>query len=122
MKYVANTTYGYTSATFSGRCCCPPVADAIVGLARFTLENAIRTTKEWGRGKKWKGAEVVYGDTDSLFIRMPKYSVRDAFKFGSELCEYINSMSPPPVNLKLEKVYDTCILQTKKIIAIMMIE
>jgi len=114
LKYVANVTYGYTSATFSGRCCCPPVADAIVGLARATLTNAINTANKWGQEETWKGAKVVYGDTDSLFIEMAGRSVKEAFEFGRKLCDHINHHSPEPVNLKLEKVYDGSMLQTKK--------
>ena len=90
-------------------------ADAIVSLARISLEGAISIANKWGeKGKKWEGAEVVYGDTDSLFVRMKGYNVKEAFKFGKELCKAVTDMSPPPVSLKLEKVYETCILQTKK--------
>jgi DNA polymerase zeta len=38
LKYVANVTYGYTSATFSGRCAMPLLADAIVECGRRTLK------------------------------------------------------------------------------------
>ena len=60
LKLIANVTYGYTAANFSGRMPCVEVADSIVGKARETLERAIKlitNTPEWG-------ARVVYGDTD----------------------------------------------------------
>ena len=60
LKLIANVTYGYTAANFSGRMPCVEVADSIVGKARETLERTIqmiRGTPEWG-------AKVVYGDTD----------------------------------------------------------
>ena len=60
LKLIANVTYGYTAANFSGRMPCVEVADSIVGKARETLERAIRlisTTDKWR-------ARVVYGDTD----------------------------------------------------------
>jgi predicted TIM-barrel fold metal-dependent hydrolase len=39
LKFIANVTYGYTSATFSGRMPCVEIADAIVQTGRETLEN-----------------------------------------------------------------------------------
>ena len=49
LKYVANVTYGYTSATFSGRCAMPVLADAIVECGRRTLTNAINLATEMGK-------------------------------------------------------------------------
>lgn len=64
LKYVANVTYGYTSATFSGRSAMPLLADSIVECGRRTLSNAINLANSWGKShNKWQGAEVVYGDT-----------------------------------------------------------
>ena len=60
LKLIANVTYGYTAASFSGRMPCVEVADSIVGKARETLERAIKlisATREWR-------ARVVYGATD----------------------------------------------------------
>lgn len=39
LKLIANVTYGYTSATFSGRMPCVEVADSIVQTGRETLEK-----------------------------------------------------------------------------------
>ena len=39
LKYIANVTYGYTSASFSGRMPCAELADSIVQTGRETLEN-----------------------------------------------------------------------------------
>ena len=39
LKYIANVTYGYTSASFSGRMPCAEIADSIVQTGRETLEN-----------------------------------------------------------------------------------
>jgi len=116
LKYVANVTYGYTSATFSGRSPMPILADAIVECGRRTLSNAIKLASEWGRDddNKWSGAEVIYGDTDSIFIKLKDRSVQEAFEFGREFCEAVTASNPPPVQLKLEKVYLPCLLQTKK--------
>jgi DNA polymerase zeta len=39
LKFIANVTYGYTSASFSGRMPCVEIADAIVQTGRETLEK-----------------------------------------------------------------------------------
>jgi DNA polymerase zeta len=39
LKFIANVTYGYTSATFSGRMPAVEIADAIVQTGRETLEK-----------------------------------------------------------------------------------
>ena len=72
LKYVANVTYGYTSATFSGRSAAPLVADAIVECGRRALTNAINLTNKWGKEEngQWSGCTVLYGDTDSVFIKV----------------------------------------------------
>eukprot|EP00536_Pseudo-nitzschia_multiseries_P006259 jgi/Psemu1/255250/estExt_Genewise1Plus.C_1300068 len=122
LKYVANVTYGYTSATFSGRCAMPLLADTIVECGRRTLQRAMHLANQWGQGtdpwgkedKNWLGAEVIYGDTDSLFIRMPGRSYKEAFDFGEIFCTAVTSLNPPPVQLKLEKVYVGSIMQTMK--------
>lgn len=82
LKYIANVTYGYTSATFSGRMPAVEIADSIVQSGRETLEKVghtyalihlfcilndpqaialVDSTPKWG-------AKVVYGDTDSMFM------------------------------------------------------
>ncbi|CAN6620817.1 DNA polymerase zeta catalytic subunit [Trichomonascus vanleenenianus] len=110
LKLTANVIYGYTSATYSGRMPCAEIADSIVLTARETLERAIDVIEST---EKWN-ARVVYGDTDSIFVHLPGKSRTEAFDIGEEIAERITKMNPHPVNLKFEKVYHPCILQTKK--------
>ncbi|GAA5899314.1 DNA-directed DNA polymerase [Sporobolomyces salmoneus] len=110
LKFLANVTYGYTSATFSGRMPAVEVADAIVQTGRETLERAIVTIKN---KKEWN-AQVVYGDTDSLFIYLPGRSKEDAFRIGNEMANQVTSENPRPIKLKFEKVYLPCVLLAKK--------
>ncbi|GAA5897069.1 hypothetical protein JCM5296_004286 [Sporobolomyces johnsonii] len=110
LKFLANVTYGYTSATFSGRMPAVEVADAIVQTGRETLEAALRTI----RGNKEWGAEVVYGDTDSLFIYLPGKTVEEAFRIGNEMADTVTSQNPRPIKLKFEKVYTKSVLIAKK--------
>ncbi|XP_011881898.1 PREDICTED: DNA polymerase zeta catalytic subunit [Vollenhovia emeryi] len=110
LKLIANVTYGYTSANFSGRMPCIEIGDSVVSKGRETLERAIKlveTTPKWG-------ARVVYGDTDSLFVLLPGKSREEAFTIGEEIADAVTATNPPPVKLKFEKVLHPCILQTKK--------
>lgn len=110
LKLIANVTYGYTSASFSGRMPCAEIADSIVQTGRETLEKAIaliHSVKRWG-------AEVVYGDTDSLFVYLKGRTKDQAFDIGEEIARTVTNMNPRPVKLKFEKVYLPCVLLAKK--------
>ena len=110
LKLIANVTYGYTSASFSGRMPCSEIADSIVQTGRETLEKAIaliHSVERWG-------AEVVYGDTDSLFVYLKGRTRDEAFDIGEEIAKRVTEMNPRPVKLKFEKVYHPCVLLAKK--------
>ncbi|KPI43322.1 DNA polymerase zeta catalytic subunit [Cyphellophora attinorum] len=95
LKLIANVTYGYTSAIQTGR---------------ETLEKAIaliHNTEKWG-------AEVVYGDTDSLFVYLKGRTRAQAFDIGEDIADTITKLNPRPVKLKFEKVYHPCVLLAKK--------
>ncbi|CDF77608.1 DNA polymerase zeta catalytic subunit [Chondrus crispus] len=112
LKMIANVTYGYTAASFSGRMPCSGLADAIVQCGRDSLEEIVRYVEE--ELKEETGATVVYGDTDSLFVKVPGATRNEAFDVGERIVKKASEMFPDPITLKLEKVYQPCILQTKK--------
>ena len=87
----------------------PLLADTIVECARRTLKDAIDVANAWGMDESgtWYGCRCVYGDTDSVFVRLPGRTVKEAFQFGEEFCTAVTKMNPPPVQLKLEKVTTT---------------
>lgn len=110
LKLIANVTYGYTSASFSGRMPCSDLADSVVQTGRETLEKAIdfiENNPDWG-------AKVVYGDTDSLFVYLPGKSREDAFKIGKSMALEVTKRNPAPIELKFEKVYHPSLLISKK--------
>ena len=110
LKLIANVTYGYTSASFSGRMPCSEIADSIVQTGRETLEKAIALI----HSVDFWGAEVVYGDTDSLFVHLKGRTRDEAFDIGNQIAKAITDMNPRPVKLKFEKVYHPCVLLAKK--------
>uniref|UniRef100_A0A8D9BNJ6 DNA polymerase n=1 Tax=Cacopsylla melanoneura TaxID=428564 RepID=A0A8D9BNJ6_9HEMI len=110
LKLIANVTYGYTAANFSGRMPCIEVGDSVVSKGRETLQKAIEivnTTKKWQ-------CRVVYGDTDSMFVLASGKTKQEAFEIGKDIANVVTNSNPTPVKLKFEKVYQPCILQTKK--------
>ncbi|KAI5961013.1 REV3 [Candida pseudojiufengensis] len=109
LKLIANVTYGYTSATFSGRMPNSDIADAIVASGREILETSIELIESGGFG-----AKVVYGDTDSLFVYFPGKSKAEAFSSGRKIAKLVTDYFPDPLQLKFEKVYHPCVLLAKK--------
>uniref|UniRef100_H2ZKD5 DNA polymerase zeta catalytic subunit n=1 Tax=Ciona savignyi TaxID=51511 RepID=H2ZKD5_CIOSA len=112
LKLIANVTYGYTAANYSGRMPCVEIGDSIVHKSRETLERAIKLVNS--NFPRW-GGRVVYGDTDSMFIALkPGTSKKEAFRIGRDIVTEVTNANPRPIKLKLEKIYQPCILQTKK--------
>ncbi|KAF3772835.1 DNA polymerase zeta catalytic subunit [Nymphaea thermarum] len=110
LKLIANVTYGYTAAGFSGRMPCAELADSIVQCGRRTLEKAISFISAH---ETWN-ARVIYGDTDSMFVLLKGRTLEEAFIIGQEMATAVTAMNPYPVTLKMEKVYNPCFLLTKK--------
>nr|CAG4712031.1 unnamed protein product [Naegleria fowleri] len=110
LKLIANVTYGYTSANFSGRMPLSDLADAIVQLARQTLENAIETVNQRFKGK----CRVAYGDTDSLFVECIDSTKEEAFKLGKEIVKIVTNSNPKPITLQMERVFHPSFLVSKK--------
>uniref|UniRef100_A0A914YDQ6 DNA polymerase zeta catalytic subunit n=1 Tax=Panagrolaimus superbus TaxID=310955 RepID=A0A914YDQ6_9BILA len=113
LKLIANVTYGYTAANYSGRMPCAELADAIVSKGREALERAIKMIEDDVNGE-YQGSQVIYGDTDSLFILMPGLSKADAFRIGRKIADDVTAVNPYPMKLKFEKVMMPCCLLAKK--------
>ncbi|KAI9247624.1 hypothetical protein BY458DRAFT_536724 [Sporodiniella umbellata] len=110
LKFIANVTYGYTSASYSGRMPSVDIGDSIVSTGRAILEKTIdliNTTEIWG-------AKVVYGDTDSVFVYFEGKSREEAFALSQTIADTITHLNPNPIRLKFEKIYHPAILLAKK--------
>ncbi len=68
LKILANAMYGYMGWT-GARWYCKPAAEAVTAWGRETIRKAIAIAKELG-------LEVIYGDTDSLFIKYDEEKVK----------------------------------------------
>lgn len=114
LKMVANCTYGYTSASFSGRMPCCDIADAIVDTARATLERAIKIIETHRFDGHEAPLSVIYGDTDSCFVHAPGRTLREAFSLGREIARVVTANNPAPVELCFEKVLMPSVYMAKK--------
>ncbi|CAF0991008.1 unnamed protein product [Adineta steineri] len=110
LKLIANVTFGYTSASFSGRMPSVEIGDSIVHTARTVLERAIDFIKT----NPQFGGRVVYGDTDSLFIQFPHSTRSQAFEQSHLLVKALNQLYPTPIKIKFEKIYMQSVLASKK--------
>ncbi|KAJ1459613.1 hypothetical protein M885DRAFT_459448 [Pelagophyceae sp. CCMP2097] len=115
LKLVANVTYGYAAASFSGRQPCAELADAIVSSGRSYLEAAICIAEGVARETtRVEGAAVKYGDTDSLFVELRGRSVESALRICADIAQRVGSKTPRCVVLKREYVFSPCALVAKK--------
>jgi DNA polymerase zeta len=89
---------------------CIDLADAIISKSRETLINSINFINN---SYAEFGGEVIYGDTDSMFVEFKNTTKEEAFRRAEKLCELITLANPNPIKLKLEKVYSECVLLCK---------
>ncbi|VDN15292.1 unnamed protein product [Dibothriocephalus latus] len=100
------------------------VGDSIVHKGRETLERAIQlvetgegvlpgTPTPWLAGGSCN-AKVIYGDTDSLFVKLSHCDKATSFRLGQAIADAVSQANPAPIKLKLEKVFFPCLLEAKK--------
>ncbi|CAB1350068.1 unnamed protein product, partial [Coregonus sp. 'balchen'] len=59
-------------------------------------------------------AKVIYGDTDSVMVKLGVDTVSRAMEVGREAAEWVSSHFTPPIKLEFEKVYYPYLLINKK--------
>ena len=101
LKILANSFYGYLGFP-GGRWYSLECAQSVTAYARNYVQQVIEKAK--------KEFEVVYGDTDSIFIRLGKKTKKDALDFLKE----INRGLPSLMELELENFYVRGIFVSKK--------
>ena len=98
LKVILNASYGVMGAEIFPLYCLP-VADATAALGRNTITATINRCKELG-------IEVVYGDTDSLFLKAPSQEqIREITNWASDKLG---------IELDLEKVYRYVAFSSRK--------
>jgi len=98
LKVVLNASYGVFGADRFALYC-PPVAEATAAIGRYAISQTLEKARELG-------IEVLYGDTDSLFLESPDQS---ALK---NLVDW--SMSSLHMELEVDKNYRYLALSSRK--------
>jgi len=102
LKLLANSTYGYFG--YSGaRWYSNEGAGAIAAYARKYIRDAIKIFEK-------KKFEIIYGDTDSVYLTLGKRKLKDAIK----VMDSINKTLPETMELELEDHYKRGIFVMKK--------
>ena len=117
-KVTANSLYGQIGSRTS-----QIYLKDIAASTTATGRERIMVAKEFV--EKNYGAEVIYGDTDSIFIRFPFYNADGTplrgretlalgIKAGQRASDEINKILPAPQNLAYEKTFYPFIILSKK--------
>ncbi len=100
LKILTNSVYGYTG--WSGaRWYCRECAEATTAWGRFFIKKAVEIAKNMG-------FDVLYGDTDSLFVKKEFVSEKDI----EDLIERISKEMP--INIEIDEKYDAIFFVEKK--------
>lgn len=118
VKVVMNSLYGYCGARM-GQIPCPAVSTSITSFGREDIEKTkLFVEKKFGKSicPGERQAEVIYGDTDSVFVKFQAKSLEQAIHFGKEIEKNINitEMWQRPMYLEYEKCYSSFLLMNKK--------
>jgi DNA polymerase I len=98
LKVILNASYGVFGAeTFN--LYCPPVAEATAAYGRQAITKTVEEAKKLG-------IDVLYGDTDSVFLKAPSSWQIEALKTWSE--------KNLKLDLDLEKTYRFVVLSSRK--------
>ena len=106
-KVVANSMYGQTgSKTSPIRKLCVAACTTAAG------RNALYFAKQVAESEF--GGQVVYGDTDSIFIKFPTKSLEESIKMGIACGKSITSQMRKPYKIAYEKTFYPFILFCRK--------
>ncbi|KAG9349935.1 hypothetical protein JZ751_026288 [Albula glossodonta] len=115
LKISANSVYGFTGAQV-GKLPCLEISQSVTGFGRQMIEQTkqlveSRYTIENGYQANSK---VIYGDTDSVMVKVGVSTVKEAMDLGKEAAEWVSSHFVQPIKLEFEKVYYPYLLINKK--------
>ena len=106
-KVVANSVYGQTgSRTSPIRKLCVAACTTAAGRKALYLAKSIVETEY--------GAEVIYGDTDSIFIKFPTKDLAESIASGISAGKRITSQCRKPYKIAYEKTFFPFILFCRK--------
>jgi DNA polymerase I len=107
LKVMANAFYGYFGYQ-RAKIYSVEIASSVTALGRETIHKTVKTMEEDF------GYEVVYGDTDSVMIKVPTESLEEAEKIGKDVAAKMTAMLPGIMELEFEKIFKRFLPLTKK--------
>ncbi|KAG8007087.1 DNA polymerase delta catalytic subunit, partial [Nibea albiflora] len=115
LKISANSVYGFTGAQV-GKLPCLEISQSVTGFGRQMIEQTKQLVEsKYTISSGYQGdAKVIYGDTDSVMVKLGVATVKEAMDIGREAAEWVSSHFTPPIKLEFEKVYYPYLLINKK--------
>lgn len=107
LKIMANSFYGYTGY-LRARLYVMDVANSITAYGRENIQKTKKIIEENFP------VEVIYGDTDSIFLKTDITNLDKAAQLGKRISKYVTEHLPGYLELEFEKVYRTFLILTKK--------
>jgi len=104
LKVLINSIYGYTGWTLA-RWYCRECAEATTAWGRHCIKRSVKIAKDMG-------FEVLYGDTDSLFIKKDELSLEELEKEALKLIDRLSKELP--VQIEIDEYYRTIFFVEKK--------
>ncbi|MCD6367742.1 MAG: DNA polymerase elongation subunit [Candidatus Aenigmarchaeota archaeon] len=104
LKIMANAFYGQLGYPKS-RLYVIEVANSVTAFGRSIIQNTMKEIES-------KGFEIIYGDTDSVFVKVGTDDLDKAWEIGEKITKEIKL--PGKLILELEKVFRSFLIQTKK--------
>jgi len=115
LKISANSVYGFTGATV-GMLPCLEISSSVTAFGRTMIDHTqqLVEAKYNVRNGYAHDAQVIYGDTDSVFVKFGVDTVAEAMSLGEEAAEMVSKTFLSPIKLEFEKVYYPYLLMNKK--------
>lgn len=107
LKIMANAFYGYTGYT-RAKIYVLDIANAITSCGRYLIQKTRDTVDSLGSYK------VIYGDTDSVMVKTKTKDLDEAYSMGLDLEKKINKELEGIVKIKIENLFKSILILTKK--------
>ena len=115
LKISANSVYGFTGATV-GMLPCLEISSSVTAFGREMIDQTKSLVEaKFNRANGFEhDAVVVYGDTDSVFVKFGCDTVAESMRLGQMAADEISQSFIAPIKLEFEKVYHPYLLMAKK--------
>ncbi|KAI0236792.1 DNA-directed DNA polymerase delta, partial [Massospora cicadina] len=108
LKISANSVYGFTGANV-GKLPCLQISSSVTAYGREMIHQTQRLVEA-----EYPGANVIYGDTDSVMVNFHTATIEEAMAMGKRAAEFVSMHFVKPISLEFEKVYCPYLLISKK--------